>query len=39
MELQVRSAYVKSDFEWDNLKKLSFEVRLSDYYPGSAVTA
>ncbi|TVU05811.1 hypothetical protein EJB05_48995 [Eragrostis curvula] len=26
MELQVRSAYVKSDFEWDNLKKLSFEM-------------
>ena len=26
--LQVRSAYVKSDFEWDNLKKLSFKVGL-----------
>jgi hypothetical protein len=26
MQLQVRSAYVKSDFEWDNLKKLSFKV-------------
>ena len=24
--LQVRSGYVKNDFEWDNLKKLSFKV-------------
>ncbi|RLN04979.1 uncharacterized protein C2845_PM13G13000 [Panicum miliaceum] len=24
--LEVRSAYVKSDFEWDNLKKLSFKM-------------
>ncbi|KAF8772851.1 hypothetical protein HU200_005238 [Digitaria exilis] len=24
--LEVRSAYVKSDFEWDNLKRLSFEM-------------
>ncbi|TVU05817.1 hypothetical protein EJB05_49001 [Eragrostis curvula] len=26
MELKVRSAYVKNDFEWDNLKKLSFKM-------------
>ncbi|EMS55153.1 hypothetical protein TRIUR3_06178 [Triticum urartu] len=24
--LEVRSAYMKNDFEWDNLKKLSFKV-------------
>ncbi|KAK3123442.1 hypothetical protein QOZ80_8AG0630990 [Eleusine coracana subsp. coracana] len=24
--LEVRSAYVKTDFEWDNLKKLSFKM-------------
>lgn len=24
--LEVRSAYMKSDFEWDNLKKLSFKM-------------
>jgi len=28
MQLQVRSGYVKNDFEWDNLKKLSFKVAL-----------
>lgn len=27
MRLQVRSAYVKNEFEWDNLKELSFKVR------------
>ncbi|KAG8047228.1 hypothetical protein GUJ93_ZPchr0008g11874 [Zizania palustris] len=26
--LEVRSAYVKNDFEWDNLKRLSFKVGL-----------
>uniref|UniRef100_A0A0A8ZS22 Uncharacterized protein n=1 Tax=Arundo donax TaxID=35708 RepID=A0A0A8ZS22_ARUDO len=24
--LEVRSAYVKTDFEWDNVKKLSFKM-------------
>lgn len=24
--LEVRSAYVKNEFEWDNLKKLSFKM-------------
>lgn len=24
--LEVRSAYMKNDFEWDNLKKLSFKM-------------